>query len=89
MFKDYLKKNGEENARNTTKRPKDKRTDQTKHKSVGCGRKDGKAEIKMGWPFGEDSRLTRKTTRWRSRTTNRNPGGPRMRWKDDIQKLEG
>lgn len=53
-MKVYSNKNGEENARNTTERSKDKRMDQTKHKSVGCGRRDGKAEMKMGWPLGVD-----------------------------------
>ena len=37
----------------------------------------------------DDNRWTKKTTEWRPRTTKRNPGRPRTRWKDDIQKLAG
>ena len=34
-------------------------------------------------------RWTKKTTEWRPRTRKWNPGRPRTRWKDDIQKLAG
>lgn len=51
MFKECSQKNGKENARNKTARPKDKRMDQTKDKSDERRRTGGKAKIEMGWPF--------------------------------------
>ncbi|CAG9770670.1 unnamed protein product [Ceutorhynchus assimilis] len=36
-----------------------------------------------------DNRWTRKTTEWRLRTTKKNLGRPRTRWKDSIQRLAG
>ena len=53
MFKDCSKKDGEENAGNTTTGPKDKRMDQTKDKGDRHRRTGGKAKMEMGWPSDE------------------------------------
>ena len=53
MFKDYSKKDGEENAGNTTTGAKDKRMDQTKDKGNIHRRTGGKAKMEMGWPSNE------------------------------------
>lgn len=51
------------------------------------------ARLKWNWAGHlmrtEDGRWTRKATEWRPRTTKRNPGRPKTRWKDDIQKQAG
>ena len=53
MFKDCSKKDGEENAENTTTEPKDKRMDQTKDKGDRHRKTGGKAKMEMGWPSDE------------------------------------
>ena len=71
MFKDCSKKDGEENAENTTTGPKDKRMDQTKDK--------GERMVRQKWKWAghlmrvDDNRWTKKTTEWRPRITKRNP----------------
>ena len=53
MFKDCSKKDGEENAGNTTTGPKDKGMDQTKDKGGRHRITGGKAKMEMGWPSDE------------------------------------
>ena len=53
MFKDCSKKNGKENAGNTTTGPKDKRMDQTKDKGDRHRRTGNKTKMEMGWPSNE------------------------------------
>lgn len=81
--------NGKENDRSTAARPENKWLDQTKNKDIA----ERVARLKWNWAGHlmrtEDGRWTRKATEWRPRTTKRNPGRPKTRWKDDIQKQAG
>ena len=53
MFRNCSKKDGEENAGNTTTGPKDKQMDQTKDKGDRYRRTVGKTKMEMGWPSDE------------------------------------
>ena len=72
MFKDWSKKDGEENAGNTISGPKDKRIDQTKDKGDRHRRTGGKAKMEMGWPSDEGRMIIGGPRRQRS-------GGPEQR----------
>ena len=59
MFKDCSKKDGEENAGNTTTGPKNKRMDQTKDKGDRHRRTGSKAKMEMDWSSDEGKRRQR------------------------------